>query len=38
VGVVGDGQTTYIKGADGWRIARSKLSRLHTDVVVPTAD
>ena len=26
---------TYEKGADGWRIKSSKLTRLHTDFVVP---
>ena len=26
---------TYEKGADGWRIASSKLTRLHTDFVLP---
>lgn len=29
---------TYAKGDDGWRIASSKLTRLHTDVVMPEAD
>lgn len=29
---------TYVKGDDGWRIASSKLTRLHADVVVPGAD
>jgi uncharacterized protein (TIGR02246 family) len=28
---------TYAKGPDGWRIATSKLTRLHTDFVVPEA-
>ena len=26
---------TYSKGDDGWRIASSKLTRLHTDFAVP---
>jgi uncharacterized protein (TIGR02246 family) len=26
---------TYVKGPDGWRIASSKLTRLHTDFVMP---
>lgn len=26
---------TYVKGGDGWRIASSKLTRLHVDLVVP---
>jgi uncharacterized protein (TIGR02246 family) len=26
---------TYVKGPDGWRIASSKLTRLHTDFVLP---
>ena len=26
---------TYVKGPDGWRISSSRLSRLHTDLVVP---
>ena len=26
---------TYEKGADGWRITSSKLTRLHTDFVMP---
>ena len=26
---------TYSKGAEGWRISSSKLTRLHFDVVVP---
>jgi uncharacterized protein (TIGR02246 family) len=26
---------TYVKGPDGWRIASSKLTRLHTDFAVP---
>lgn len=26
---------TYEKGADGWRIKTSKLTRLHTDFVMP---
>ncbi len=26
---------TYEKGADGWRIKSSRLTRLHTDFVVP---
>ena len=26
---------TYEKGADGWRIKSSKLTRLHTDFVIP---
>jgi uncharacterized protein (TIGR02246 family) len=26
---------TYEKGADGWRIASSKLTRLHADFVMP---
>jgi uncharacterized protein (TIGR02246 family) len=26
---------TYEKGADGWRIKSSKLTRLHTDFVMP---
>jgi uncharacterized protein (TIGR02246 family) len=29
---------TYSKGDDGWRIASSKLTRLHTDFVVPEED
>jgi uncharacterized protein (TIGR02246 family) len=28
---------TYVKGGDGWRIASSKLTRLHTDFAVPEA-
>ena len=28
---------TYTKTVDGWRIASSKLTRLHTDFVVPEA-
>lgn len=28
---------TYRKGDDGWRIASSKLTRLHADFVVPEA-
>ena len=28
---------TYVKGADGWRIASSKLTRVHSDFVVPEA-
>jgi uncharacterized protein (TIGR02246 family) len=28
---------TYEKGADGWRIKSSKLTRLHTDFVTPQA-
>ncbi|MHB1583849.1 MAG: nuclear transport factor 2 family protein [Acidimicrobiales bacterium] len=28
---------TYVKGADGWRIASSKLTRLHTDFQTPPA-
>ena len=28
---------TYAKTGDGWRIASSKLTRLHTDFVVPEA-
>jgi uncharacterized protein (TIGR02246 family) len=28
---------TYVKGADGWRIASSKLTRLHADFVAPEA-
>ena len=27
----------YVKGEDGWRIAASTLTRLHTDLVVPEA-
>ena len=26
---------TYVKGPDGWRISSSKLTRLHTDFVMP---
>ena len=26
---------TYVKGAEGWRIASSTLTRLHTDFVLP---
>ena len=29
---------TYAKGPDGWRIASSKLTRLHADFVVPHAE
>lgn len=29
---------TYLKGPDGWRIASSKLTRLHTDFQTPPAD
>jgi uncharacterized protein (TIGR02246 family) len=28
---------TYVKGPDGWRIATSKLTRLHTDFHMPEA-
>ena len=28
---------TYAKSDDGWRIASSKLTRLHADFVVPEA-
>jgi hypothetical protein len=29
---------TYVKGPDGWRIASSKLTRLHMDFVMPETD
>jgi uncharacterized protein (TIGR02246 family) len=29
---------TYVKEAGGWRIASSKLTRLHADLVTPTTD
>jgi len=29
---------TYVKGAEGWRIASSKLTRLHADFVFPGED
>lgn len=28
---------TYVKGDDGWRIKSSKLTRVHTDFVMPEA-
>ena len=29
---------TYVKGPDGWRIASSKLTRLHMDLAMPEAE
>jgi uncharacterized protein (TIGR02246 family) len=29
---------TYVKGDGGWRIASSRLTRLHTDFTVPATD